>query len=296
MRSVRRRGSAVASSRANCNVAPIMESISAMLASILSRSCASPAFSARNRNNVNGVRRSCEIAASMRVRFSTRPRSRACIALNARDACCVSIVPVSGIGGAFKSLPSRSAAAESDASGAVTRRTAHTETARMTTAMIPIDRRNCRENAEPLSGRAVTNESHWPSGRGTATCRSRKPPKPPKAPMPCIIGPRPIMGCQPPGPEPSGNADTRGCRAGPSASWSTRKPFIAWATATSSSFGVIAGGFAESETRRPWSLKPATIRSRHSRGASCTRRVELAMRCAAAKPPTARTASSRSSV
>ena len=95
---------------------------------------------------------------------------------------------------------------------------------------------------------------------------------------------------------PAGLGDTRGCRAGPSASWSTRKPFIAWATATSSSFGVIAGGFAESETRRPWSLKPATIRSRHSRGASCTRRVELAMRCAAAKPPTARTASSRSSV
>ena len=40
-------------------------------------------FSARSRNSVSGVRRSCEIAASMRVRFSIRLRSRACIALNA---------------------------------------------------------------------------------------------------------------------------------------------------------------------------------------------------------------------
>ena len=55
--------------------------------------------------------------------------------LKAWEACRVSIVPVSGIGGAFKSLPSRSAAAESEARGAVTRRTAHTDTARMMNAM-----------------------------------------------------------------------------------------------------------------------------------------------------------------
>ena len=72
------------------------------------------------------MRKSCEIAASIRVRFSIRLRNRACMALNAREACRVSIVPVSGIGGAFKSLPSRSAADESAASGAVTRRTTHT--------------------------------------------------------------------------------------------------------------------------------------------------------------------------
>ena len=71
-------------------------------------------FSARSRSSVSGVRRSCEMAASMRVRFSIRPRSRACMVLKARDARCVSVEPVSGIGGAFRSPPSRSAAAASD--------------------------------------------------------------------------------------------------------------------------------------------------------------------------------------
>ncbi len=46
--------------------------------------------------------------------------------LNVREAYRISIVPVSGIGGAFKSLPRVSAAAESEESGAVTRRTTRT--------------------------------------------------------------------------------------------------------------------------------------------------------------------------
>ena len=185
------------------------------MASILSRSCAFSTFSARSRSSVNGVRRSCEIAASRRVRFSIRLRRRAAWSLKAREACRVSIVPVSGSGGAFTSWPSRSAAAASEASGAVTRRTAQTETARMMIAMTAIETRNWRENAGPLSGSAVAKESHWPSGRGIATCRSRKPPKPPK---PCIIGPRPIIGCQAAErrARPASEADTRGCRADPS--------------------------------------------------------------------------------
>ena len=49
-----------------------MASISAMVASIFSRSAAFSTFSVRNRSSVKGVRKSCEIAASMRVRFSIR--------------------------------------------------------------------------------------------------------------------------------------------------------------------------------------------------------------------------------
>jgi len=45
-----------------------------------------------------------------------------------------------------------------------------------------------------------------------------------------------------------------------------------------------------------WSLNAATSRSRRSGGVSCTRRIRLVMRCAAANPPTARTACSRSIV
>ncbi len=64
------------------------------------------------------------------------------MSLKARAACRVSVVPVSGSGGAFTSWPSRSAAVASEASGAVTRRTAHTDTARMMMAMMPMESRN----------------------------------------------------------------------------------------------------------------------------------------------------------
>ena len=186
--SVLRDGSAAASSRAKFRVAPIIASISAMVASILSRSCGSATFSARRRSRVSGVRRSCEMAASRRVRFSIRLRRRTCMSLKAREARRVSTVPVSGSGGAATSRPSRSAATASDASGAVTRRTAQIDTARMMIAMIAIETRNWRDSAGPVAGSPVANESHWPSGNGMATCRSRKPPSP------CIIGPRPKCG------------------------------------------------------------------------------------------------------
>ena len=142
MRSVGRRGSLALSSRANCSVAPIMASISAMVDSILSRSCTFSTVSARSRSSVSGVRRSCEMAASKRVRFSIRLRKRVCMSLKARAACRVSMVPVSGRGGALTSWPSRSAAVASEPSGAVTRRTAHTDTARMIIAMTPMESRN----------------------------------------------------------------------------------------------------------------------------------------------------------
>ena len=130
----------------------------------------------------------------MRVRSSRKRRSRACIVLKAREACRISTVPVSGNGGAFKSLPSRSAAAESEASGVVTRRTTKTESPRRIAAIKAIETRNCREAAGPLAGTCVVNESQWPSCSGTATCKSPKPPNGPKAPKPCIIGPCPIIG------------------------------------------------------------------------------------------------------
>ena len=119
-----------------------MESISAIVDSILSRSRAFSTVSARSRSSVKGVRRSCEMAASRRVRFSIKLRNRACMSLKARAACRVSVVPASGRGDAFTSWPSRSAAIASEASGAVTRRTAHTDTARMMIAITAIERRN----------------------------------------------------------------------------------------------------------------------------------------------------------
>ena len=54
-----------------------------------------------------------------------------------------------------------------------------------------------------------------------------------------------------------------------------------------------SGGCAESATWKVGSLSAATMRGRQSAGASSTRRERLATRCAAAKPPIARTACSR---
>ena len=105
VRSVGRLGSSALWSRANVSVAPIMASISAMVDSILSRSCAFSTVSARNRSSVSGVRRSCEMAASRRVRFSMRSRKRVCMSLKARAACRVSMVPVSGSGARIDVVP-----------------------------------------------------------------------------------------------------------------------------------------------------------------------------------------------
>ena len=189
-----------------------MESISAMVDSILSRSCALSTVSVRSRSSVRGVRKSCEIAASNRVRLSIKFRSRFCMSLKARAASRVSVVPTSGRGGASTSCPSRSAAVAREASGEVTRRTAHTVTARMIMAMMPIESTNCAEKAGPPAGRAVANASHGPSARGMETCRSRKAANPPN---PCIIGPCPIR-CHGPngGPPLAANEDLARNRIG----------------------------------------------------------------------------------
>ena len=143
VRSVCRLGSLALSSRANSSVAPIMESISAIVDSILSRSRAFSTVSARSRSSVNGVRRSCEMAASRRVRFSIKLRKpRLHVVEGARG--------LPGLGGAGFGQGRRvhivaepvGSHRRARPSGAVTRRTAHTDTARMMIAITAIERRN----------------------------------------------------------------------------------------------------------------------------------------------------------
>ena len=186
--STRRRGSARTSSRAKAKVEPIISFISPMVASILSRSPASATSSVRRRSSVNGVRRSCDRAASIWVRLSISRRSRSCMRLKVRAAFCISTVPATASGSAVTSRPRRSAAADSIPSGAVTRRTAQTETASTISPIKAIEMMNCHDTDGPPCGSAVANDSHWPSASLTATCRPRQAPKPPNgSDQPCII-------------------------------------------------------------------------------------------------------------
>ncbi len=164
-----------------------------MVASILSRSPASATSSVRSLSSVNGVRRSCDRAASIWVRLSISRRSRSCMRLKARAAFCISTVPATASGSAVTSRPRRSAAADSIPSGAVTRRTAQTETASTISPIKAIEMMNCHDTDGAPCGSAVANDSHWPSASLTATCRPRQAPKPPKPGpiMPCIIPPMP---------------------------------------------------------------------------------------------------------
>ena len=77
------------------------------------------------------VRRSWEIAASMRVRSSTKRRRRSCMRLKARVARRSSREPASGRAGARTSTPRRSAASAKRVRGLVTRRAAQIAKIRM---------------------------------------------------------------------------------------------------------------------------------------------------------------------
>ena len=126
-RSIRRRGSGLASSRAKLNVEAIIVSISARSASIFCCCSDSPISSARSRIRVIGVRKSWEMAAIIRVRSSTKRRIRSCMSLKARIAWMTSVAPASGRGGALTLRPSRSAAWVRVLSGAVSNRIPSTE-------------------------------------------------------------------------------------------------------------------------------------------------------------------------
>ena len=212
VRSVCRRGSLALSSRANCSVAPIMASISAMVDSILSRSCAFSTVSARSRSK---RQRRAQI-----VRDG-RQQARAVLDQTAQARLHV----VEGTG----RLPGLDGAGFGQRRG-------------VDIVAEPFGGRcqrgkGCGHAADGPHGHGENDDCHdahgkqelsgergaagrqggrkrepRPSARGMETCRSRKAANPPK---PCIIGPCPIM-CQGPNGGPSAaDADTRGCRAGP---------------------------------------------------------------------------------
>ena len=75
----------------------------------------------------------------------------------------------------------------------------------MMIAMTPIDRRNWRENDGPLSrqgGRKREPLTIRQRDRDLQIAEAAE-----TGPKPCIIGPRPIIGCQPPNGGPSGPDD-----------------------------------------------------------------------------------------
>ena len=94
--------------------------------------------SARRRSRVIGVRRSCEMAAIMRVRSSTKRRRRNCMSLKARIAWRTSRGPRSGSGGTVTSTPRRCAACARVRSGAVRRCRTQMESAMTATTMAPM--------------------------------------------------------------------------------------------------------------------------------------------------------------
>ncbi len=271
-----------------------MASISAMVDSILSRSCAFSTLSARSRSSVRGVRRSCEMDASKRVRFSIRLRRRLCMSLKARAACRVSMVPVSASGGALTSWPSRSAAVASEARGAVTRRTAHTDTPRMMIAMTPMESRNRDENAGPPVGRARRKREPPTIRQGN---RDLQIPEPGEAAEAVHHG---AMPHHVPG------AERGTIRRRRRHTWLARRSegqAIDQECRDRLRNGCVAicdrnGG----RLGRKRDAEALIVRARRqyvaetSRGVSWTRRVRLAMRWAVANPPTARTACSRSAV
>ena len=109
------------------------------------------------------MRRSCEIAASMRVRSWTKRCRRACMRLKARVVSRTSAGPRSGTGGTASPRPSRSAATASSAIGRVSRRTMKITITESATAMTPIDTSPGIAQSELGGGRRVPTFSHWPS-------------------------------------------------------------------------------------------------------------------------------------
>ena len=111
--SVGTRFSREASSLAKASVSAIIASIWSMSPSSLRRCSSSATYSARSLRRVSGVRRSCEIAAIICVRSSTKRFRRPRISLKARAMARSSAGPLSRISGASRSMPRRTVAAAS---------------------------------------------------------------------------------------------------------------------------------------------------------------------------------------
>ena len=205
--------------------------------------------------------------------------------LKAREACRVSIVPVSGIGGAFKSLPSRSAAAdkrgkrrghashdphrhgENDDRHDTHRQEELTRERRAALGQRGRERKplairqghrdlQIAEAAESSEARHAMHHRAAPHHRVPASERRpvrqrRRHARLPRRSERQLIDEKVLDRLR--------NRRVVVCRR----RWPEARP--------------------KARRGSVWSLKAATIRSRHSRGVSCTSRVRLAMRCAAAK-------------
>ena len=166
-----------------------------MVDSILSRSCAFSTVSARSRSSVSGVRRSCEMAASRRVRFSIRPRKRVCMSLKARAACL-------GLDGAGLRQRWRIDIVPEPLGGRCQRAKRGGDTAHRPHRHGENDDRHDAHGEEELTrrrqGRLPAARSQTrATGRPPEGWRPADPRKPANPPKPCIIGPCPIM-CQGP--------------------------------------------------------------------------------------------------
>ena len=111
-----------------------MLSICASVCSMRSRSSPSGKNSQRSRRLVSGVRKSCEIAASICVRSCTKRFSRNCMRLNAASVSATSRGPVSPNGGMAAPRPNCSACCTRSFNGRVMRRNKTTSTAPINSA------------------------------------------------------------------------------------------------------------------------------------------------------------------
>ena len=139
--------------------------------------------SARRRRLVIGVRRSCDTAASSRVRSATKRSRRSCMRLKARVVRRTSSGPSSGTGPGASPRPKRSAASARRFIGRVTRRTTSTTTRTTASAMAP--RKESEEAAQPggrgggpalaLSQRFSSSRTEISSQTGPCQCRGGRP-------------------------------------------------------------------------------------------------------------------------